>query len=59
MHDFKVGQVVVYVCGDRYEIVEIKCVCDDGAFVYYSSGDTALKIPYEYLHPISNDYVIG
>ena len=52
------GQLVIYQCGERFEIGKIKRVVSDGAFVYYSDGDTAAKTPFENLHRISNSYVI-
>ena len=52
------GQLVIYQCGERFEIGKIKQVFSDGAFVYYSDGDTASKTPFECLHRISNSYVI-
>ena len=52
------GQLVIYQCGDRFEIGRIKRVVSDGAFVYYSDGDTASKTPFENLRRISNSYVI-
>lgn len=59
MADYKPGQHVIYRNGDSYEIGKIKRVVDDGAFVYYSSGDTAAKTPFDCMHPIVNEYVIG
>lgn len=38
---FKEGQYIIYRNGERYEIGKIKMITDDGAFVYYSEGDTA------------------
>lgn len=58
MADYKAGQYVIYRNGDSYEIGKIKRVVDDGAFVYYSSGDTASKTPFDCIHPIVNEYVI-
>lgn len=52
------GQLVIYQCGERFEIGKIKRVVSDGAFVYYSDGDTAAKTLFENLHRISNSYVI-
>ena len=36
---FKKGDLIIYVNGDRYEIGKVKRVCDDGCFVYYHSGE--------------------
>ena len=57
--DFKVGEYIVYQNGDRYEIGRIKRITDDGAFVWYHNGETASKTPFEQMHKIANDYVIG
>lgn len=56
---FKEGQLIIYCNGDRYEIGKIKRVVSDGAFVYYSCGDTAAKTPFDLMHPLFNEYVIG
>ena len=58
MNDFKVGEYIVYVNGDRYEVGKIKRLCDDGAFVWYHSGETAAKTPYDLMHKIINAYCI-
>lgn len=54
----KAGQYIIYRNGERYEIGKIKRVTEDGAFVYYSDGDTAAKTPFECMHPLTNEYVI-
>ena len=59
MPKFKEGQLIVYRNGDTYEIGKIKRVVSNGAFVYYSSGDTAAKTPFDLMHPLVNAYVIG
>ena len=59
MEKFKVGQLIVYHNGDKYEIGKIKRIVQDGAFVYYSSGETAAKTPYDLMHPLANAYCIG
>ena len=59
MPKFKEGQLIVYRNGDTYEIGKIKRVVSDGAFVYYSSGETAAKTPFDLMHPLVNAYVIG
>ena len=56
---FQEGQYIIYQNGDRYEIGKIKRIVSDGAFVFYSSGDTAAKTPFACMHPIVNEYVIG
>lgn len=55
---FHVGQLVIYRNGDRYEIGSIKKLTDRGAYVFYSSGETAALTSYEDIHPIVNDYCI-
>lgn len=55
---FKQGQYIIYRNGERYELGKIKRVSEDGAFVYYSEGDTAAKTPFECMHPLTNEYVI-
>lgn len=56
--DFKVGEYIIYVNGDRYEIGRIKTLHDDGAFVAYHSGETGAKTSYDLMHKITNEYVI-
>ena len=51
-------QLVIYRNGDRYEIGKIKKLTDHGAFVYYSSGDTAALTNYDDIHPIVNAHCI-
>ena len=59
MADYKPGQHVIYRNGDSYEIGKIKRIVKDGAYVYYSDGDTAAKTPFDCMHKIRNEYVIG
>ena len=40
------------------EVGKIKRLCDDGAFVYYHTGDTAAKTNYKDLYKIKNAYAI-
>ena len=40
---FCTGQLIVYRNGDNFEIGKIKRLTEDGAFVYYSAGETAAK----------------
>ena len=56
--DFSVGEYVIYINGDSVELGKIKRVTSTGAYVYYSSGDTAAKTPYECLHKLVNGYTI-
>lgn len=59
MHEFEVGELIIYVNGDRYEIGKIKRLCNDGAFVYYHEGDTASKTPYDCMHKLTNAFCIA
>jgi len=59
MTNFNEGDYIIYQNGDRYEIGKIKRIVDDGAFVWYHSGETAAKTPFERMHKIANEYVIG
>jgi len=58
MADFKAGQYIVYMNGDKVEIGKIKRIARDGAFVYYHEGDTAAKTPFDCMMPIINAYTI-
>lgn len=58
MPKFEVGEYIIYKNGDSYEIGKIKRIVQDGAFVYYSDGDTAAKTPFDCMHKIRNEYVI-
>ena len=57
-HDFREGELIIYVNGETFQIGEIKRICDDGAFVYYHEGDTASKTPFENMHKLQNEYCI-
>ena len=57
--DFHEGELGIYQNGDSFEIGKIKSLRDDGAFVYYHTGDTAAKTPYDHLHVLKNAYAIG
>lgn len=59
MNEFQEGEYIIYVNGDRYEIGKIKRIVNDGAFVWYSSGDTAAKTPFDCMHKLVNGYLIG
>ena len=56
--EFKPGDYVIYQNGDRFEIGKIKRIADDGAFVFYSEGETAAKTPFKCLRKIENMYTI-
>ena len=58
MNEFKVGEYIVYVNGDRYEIGRIKSLHENGAFVCYHEGETAAKTPYDCMHKLVNEYCI-
>lgn len=57
----KPGDLIIYHnCGtDMFEIGKIKRICEDGAFVYYHSGDTAAKTPIDCMHILQNAYTIS
>lgn len=55
---FKAGDLVIYRNGDRYEIGKIKRIVPDGAFVWYSEGDTAAKTPFDCMHLLTNAYTV-
>lgn len=55
---YVVGEYIVYVNSDRYEIGRVKSLREDGAFVYYHEGDTAAKTPYNCMHKLINGYTI-
>ena len=40
------------------EIGKIKRLCNDGAFVYYHTGNTAAKTNYKDLYKIENAYAL-
>ena len=55
---FKPGELIVYQCGDRYEVGKVKSVNGDSAFVWYSSGDTTANTPVSSMHKIENVHSI-
>lgn len=59
--DVKPGDIIAYQRRDtqHFEIGLVKSVMDDGAFVYYSNGDTAAKTPFDCICKIQNQYVFG
>ena len=59
MDEFREGEYIIYQNGERYEIGKIKRLTPDGAFVYFNSGETAAKTPFEHMHKLANEYVIG
>lgn len=58
MDEFKEGELIIYVNGDRFEIGKIKRLCEDGAFVWYHNGETASKTPYDHMHKLINGFCI-
>ena len=57
--DFEEGEYIVYVNGEKYELGRIKTLREDGAFVAYHEGETGAKTPYDTMHKLINNYVIG
>ena len=58
MEEFKVGEYIIYVNGDRYELGRIKRLTEDGAFICYHEGETAAKTPYDLIHKLVNGFTI-
>lgn len=56
--DFNIGDYIVYVNGEQYELGRIKSLQDDGAFVAYHEGETVAKTPYDLMHKLINSYAI-
>lgn len=56
--DFNIGEYIVYVNGEQYELGRIKSIQDDGAFVAYHEGETGAKTPYDLMHKLINSYAI-
>lgn len=54
MMNFKENEIVLCKKGGSFEVGKIKVLNDDGAFVWYHSGDTAAYTPYESMHKITN-----
>ena len=56
---WKPGDLVIfYQLGGNCQIGKVKRVTDDGAFVWYSEGETAAKTPFECMCHLTNGYVI-
>ena len=55
---FRPGEYIIYQNGDSFEIGKIKRICNGGAFVWYSGGETAAKTPFGCMHKIINAYAI-
>ena len=58
MAEFREGEYIIYQNGEQFEIGKIKRLTDDGAFVWYSEGETAAKTPFDCMHKLANSYVI-
>ncbi len=56
--DFTVGEYIIYVNGNKYELGRIKSLHSDGAFVAYHEGETGAKTGYELMHKLINQYAI-
>lgn len=56
--EYHEGEFILYQNGNRFEIGEIKRIVDDGAFVYYSEGETAAKTPFDCMRKITNAHTI-
>lgn len=56
--DFYIGEYIVYVNGEKYELGRIKSLQDDGAFVAYHEGETGAKTQYDLMHKLINSYAI-
>ena len=58
MTDFHEGELIVYQCGEHFEIGRIKRLTPEGAFIWYHSGDSASRTPYVRMHKLENAHVI-
>lgn len=52
--EFHEGEIILYQNGSSFEVGRIKRIVADGAFVYYSEGDTAAKTPFDCMRKIVN-----
>lgn len=59
MEKFEIGEYIIYVNGDKYELGRITSLRPDGAFVCYHEGETAAKTPYHTMHKLANRYTIS
>lgn len=55
---FRVGEYIIYVNGDRYELGRIKSLTPVGAFVAYHEGETGAKTLYDDMHKLVNSFTI-
>ena len=58
MADFRPGDLIIYQCGESFQIGRIKRLTTGGAFVWYHEGDTAARTPFDSMHKLENAYVI-
>lgn len=58
MHDFYVGQYIIYHNSERYELGRIKELTKDGAFVSYTEGSGASLTLFSDMHPLFNHFCI-
>ena len=56
--ELKPGDLVIYSDGYVFRIGKVKRVTEDGAFVWYHTGETASLSPMECLHKLENSHVI-
>lgn len=61
MPTFEIGELFVYVNGDRFELGKVKRPNSTGTgyFCWYHTGTTAANTPIEYMHKLENAYVVG
>lgn len=57
-NNFEVGEYIIYVNGEKYELGRIKSITSDGAFVAYHEGETGAKTPFSHMHKLINRYTI-
>ena len=56
--EYKVGQLIIYKNNERVEIGMITELKNDGAFIFYHSGETAAFTNYNLIKAIINDNCI-
>ena len=56
--DFKEGEYIIYIGACGMVLGRIKTITEDGAFVFFSSGETAAKTPFRMMHKIKNQELI-
>ena len=58
MDDLNVGDYIIFVTSDKYEIGRIKELRSYGAVVSYHDGETGALTNYDDIHKLSNAYTI-